>query len=75
VGFVNGAVADYNAAIARVTTDEGAVFVDLHAAILMRRSAGEESSLVSADGFHPSTAGHAAIAAEFARALAASGGA
>jgi lysophospholipase L1-like esterase len=69
--FVNGAVADYNAAIGRVVTAEGAILVDLHAASLARRADGTEASLVSGDGFHPSTAGHAAVAAEFTKAFAA----
>jgi acyl-CoA thioesterase-1 len=53
----------YNAAISRVVRSEGAVLVDLHAA-------GETPDLhpdwVSSDGFHPSSAGYAAIAATFA---------
>jgi len=56
----------YNAAIARVTQREGAVLVDLHAASLKARADGTVASLVSSDGFHPSTAGHAAVAAQFA---------
>ena len=74
LGMVNSAVADYNAAIARVVAAEGAVLVDLNAAILARRADGTEPTLVSSDGFHPSTAGHAAVAAEFAKALVAAGG-
>ena len=61
-------VDSYNQAIARVTQREGAVLVDLHAASLKARADGTVASLVSADGFHPSTAGHAAVAAEFAEA-------
>jgi acyl-CoA thioesterase-1 len=74
LGLVNSTVDAYNAAIARLVTAEGAVLVDLHAAILASRAAGTEAALSSADGFHPSTAGHAAVAAEFTKALAASGG-
>jgi len=57
------AVADsYNAAIARVVTAEGATLVDL--------SDGRDlTDLTSDDGFHPSTAGHRLVAAEFAREL------
>ncbi len=58
----------YNQATARVVQREGAVLVDLHAASLRAREEGREASLVSADGFHPSTAGHAAVAATFAEA-------
>ena len=52
----------YNAAITRVAAREGATLVDLH-------TQGEvplaHPEFISADGFHPSTAGHAAIAAAF----------
>jgi len=62
----------YNAAIARVVVREGAVLVDLHAF-------GEVPLLhpeyVSDDGFHPSDAGHVAVAAAFAEALRRAGGA
>ncbi len=62
---VRAAVAEYNAAIARVVKAEGAVLVDLHAAATARSGA----RLTSADGFHPSTAGHRAVAAAFTTAL------
>ena len=65
---LNAVVDAYNQAIARVVQREGAVLVDLHAASLEAREEGREASLVSADGFHPSTAGHAAVAATFAEA-------
>jgi len=58
----------YNQAIARVAGREGAVLVDLHAASLKAAADGTEATLVSSDGFHPSTAGHAAVAAAFAAA-------
>ena len=58
----------YNAAIARVAQREGAVLVDLHAASLKARAEGRDAALVSRDGFHPSTAGHAEVAAVFAEA-------
>jgi len=61
-------VADYNKAIAAVAQREGAVLADLHAAGEKARADGTEASLISADGFHPSTAGHAAVAATFAEA-------
>lgn len=63
----------YNAAVARVVDRQGAFLVDLHAVGLAARAAGTEAGLVSADGFHPSTAGHAAVAAAFADVLRSSG--
>jgi len=65
---LNAQVDAYNQATARIAEREGAVLVDLHAASLQARAEGREASLVSGDGFHPSTAGHAAIAATFAEA-------
>lgn len=62
-------VDEYNAAIARVTESEGAILVDLHAAGVAARHNGTEASLISGDGFHPSTSGHAAIAVAFADAV------
>lgn len=66
-------VAAYNEATARVVKRQGALLVDLHAAGMAARAAGTEAQLVSRDGFHPSTAGHAAIAAAFADVLRQSG--
>jgi acyl-CoA thioesterase-1 len=63
----------YNAAIARVAGREGALLVDLHAVGMAARAAGTDAELVSRDGFHPSTAGHAAVAAAFADVLRSSG--
>jgi lysophospholipase L1-like esterase len=59
-------VAAYNAAVARVAALRGAVVVDLFA-----QAAGLEQhpEYVSADGFHPSAEGAAAIAAAFAAQL------
>ncbi len=74
LSVVNGFVDNYNAAIAAVVQRQGAVLVDLHAAGLAARSSGTEASLIGRDGFHPSTAGHRAVAAVFAQALTASGG-
>jgi len=65
---VNSKVDAYNETTARVAAKEGAVVVDLHAASLKARADGTGPSLVSGDGFHPSTAGHAAVAAAFAEA-------
>jgi lysophospholipase L1-like esterase len=62
---LNGVVDAYNAAIDRVLRAEGAELVDLHAATMAARAAGTEAALVSADGFHPSTAGHRTIADAF----------
>jgi acyl-CoA thioesterase I len=70
---LNRAVAAYNAATERVTAREGALLVDLHEVGLAARRSGTEASLVSADGFHPSTTGHAAVAAAFAEVLRAAG--
>jgi lysophospholipase L1-like esterase len=66
-------VDDYNAATARVVQRDGALLVDLHAVGVAAAAAGTDAALVSRDGFHPSTAGHAAIAAAFADVLRASG--
>lgn len=63
----------YNQAIARVAQRQGAVLVDLHAASVKAREEGRDAALISADGFHPSTAGHAAVAATFAEAAAKAG--
>jgi acyl-CoA thioesterase I len=59
---VRALVAQFNAAVARVVTREGAVLVDLSG----RR---DLSALTSADGFHPSTRGHRVVARAFASAL------
>ena len=66
---VAAAVAGYNAAVRRVADAEGAVLVDLHQASVRSHSAGRWAALVSADGFHPSTLGHRAVADAFAQAL------
>lgn len=70
---VQDLVAAYNEAVARVVQRQGALLVDLHAVGLAARAAGGEAELVSGDGFHPSTAGHAAVAAAFADVLRRSG--
>jgi lysophospholipase L1-like esterase len=70
---LDGVVDAYNAATARVAAREGALLVDLHGVGLAARQAGTASALVSGDGFHPSTAGHEAVAKAFADVLAASG--
>ena len=70
---VNALVAEYNAAIARVAERQGALLVDLHAAAMEARAAGTEAGLISRDGFHPSTAGHARIAEVFVEVLRRSG--
>jgi lysophospholipase L1-like esterase len=66
---VRALVAAYNAAIERVADAEGAELVDLHAAGVAAARDGTFASLVSDDGFHPSTEGHARIAEVFATAL------
>jgi lysophospholipase L1-like esterase len=70
---VQAMVTEYNDAIARVVQRTGAHLVDLHAAGMAARAAGTEASLVSRDGFHPSTAGHAKVAEAFGEVLKASG--
>jgi lysophospholipase L1-like esterase len=65
--------ADYNAAIDRVVQRQGALLVDLFAVGMAARAAGTEQSLISRDGFHPNTAGHAAVAEAFAKVLKDSG--
>jgi len=67
--FVTPVVDRSNAAIAGVCDEEGATVVDLHAAGQARIANGAFPSLISGDGFHPSTAGHAAVAAIFAAAI------
>ena len=62
---LNARVDEFNRITERVVQREGAVLVDLHAASLKARAEGREASLVSVDGFHPSTAGHAAVADVF----------
>jgi lysophospholipase L1-like esterase len=66
---VAAAVAAYNAVIDGVAARDGAEVVDLHAAAAAAQQRGTDSLLVSSDGFHPSTAGHRAIAEAFAAVL------
>ena len=66
---VRSAVASYNATIEGVVARHGAVLVDLHGAGVRARERGAGTSLVGADGFHPSTAGHRLVAEAFAGAL------
>jgi lysophospholipase L1-like esterase len=61
--------ADYNAATARVVQRQGALLVDLFAVGMASRAAGTDAAMVSRDGFHPNTAGHAAIAEAFAKVM------
>ena len=67
--FVRFVVGAYNEVIERVVREEGAVLVDLHQAGLEARERGVEPSLVSGDGFHPSTEGHRLVAETFAETL------
>ena len=71
---IDAAVDAYNVRIARVVAREGAVRVDLHAAFQAAAADGRAAQLISQDGFHPSTAGHKAVADAFAKALADAGG-
>ncbi len=70
---LNETVDSYNDATARVAAREGATVVDLHGVGLAARQSGDAASFVSKDGFHPSTAGHQAVAKAFADALAQGG--
>lgn len=63
---LNEVVEAYNAATSRVVEREGAWLVDLHAVGRAATRSGTFAALVSADGFHPSSAGHAAVAQAFA---------
>jgi lysophospholipase L1-like esterase len=63
---VDALVQAYNAAIARVAVKEGATLVDLYAS---GQVPDQHPEYVGRDGFHPSAAGAAAIAATFAAAL------
>ena len=63
---VDAQVQAYNAAIARVAQRNGATVIDLYAA---GNVPDQHPEYVSGDGFHPSTAGAAAIAEAFAAAL------
>lgn len=63
---LDAAVSAYNSAIANVARREGAILVDLHA---QGEVPDAHPDWVSSDGFHPSTAGYAAIAATFAATL------
>jgi acyl-CoA thioesterase I len=65
----NRIVDGYNAAVERVVARHSATLVDLRAAGLAARRAGIEATLFATDGFHPSTAGHRALAATFRAAL------
>ncbi len=71
---VSQLVDQYNAVIAQTVAAARGVLVDLHRIGLAAEADGTFASLVSADGFHPSTAGHAAVAAAFAHALTVAGG-
>jgi len=62
LGQLNARVDGYNAAISRVAAKEGATLVDLHA---QGEVADQHPDWISADGFHPSELGYAAIAARF----------
>jgi lysophospholipase L1-like esterase len=66
---VRALVAAYNRAIERVTDAQGAHLVDLHTKAVQAVEDGTFASLISDDGFHPSTDGHARVAEAFATAL------
>jgi lysophospholipase L1-like esterase len=66
---VDADVASYNTAISTVAARTGAVLVDLHALGVADEQAGRYASFIGHDGFHPSTSGHAQVAAAFAAAV------
>ncbi len=57
-------VGPYNDRLRQVAFEEGATFVDVHAGFL-----GQEATLISADGLHPTEAGYARIAEVFFEAI------
>lgn len=63
---LNAIVDAYDASATQVAQKEGAILVDLHA---QGEVPDQHPDWVSGDGFHPSTAGYAAIAGVFALAL------
>ena len=65
----NRIVDGYNAVIERAVARHDATLVDLRTAALAARRSGIEPTLFARDGFHPSTAGHRALAATFAAQL------
>jgi lysophospholipase L1-like esterase len=67
---VRATVQSWNAAIARVARGEGAMVVDIYSAW---QQLAQHPEYVSADGFHPSTAGAQALAQLFAAAIKQSG--
>lgn len=69
---VRAYIQSWNAAIAKVAHDEGATVVDLYGAW---QELAQHPEYISADGFHPSTAGAQALAQLFASAIKRSGGA
>jgi acyl-CoA thioesterase I len=66
---VRARVVAYNEAIEQVADAQGAELIDLHAAGIQAAQDGTLASLVSDDGLHPNTEGHARIAGTFAAAL------
>src|SRR5581483_6669309 len=65
----NAVVDRYNAIVEGVAVRHDATLVDLRSAALAARRAGIETKLFAPDGFHPSSAGHRALAATFGAAL------
>jgi len=59
---VDGLITSYNAAIAKVITDEGATLVDLYSP---GARIAQHPEWISADGFHPNAQGYLAIAHAF----------
>jgi lysophospholipase L1-like esterase len=61
-------VAAYNRAIGSAAASTGSTVVDLFAAATRAERNGTYASLIASDGFHPSDAGHRAVARAFAAA-------
>jgi lysophospholipase L1-like esterase len=61
-------VAAYNRAIAAAASATGSTVVDLFSVATRAERDGTYTSLISSDGFHPSDAGHRAVARAFAAA-------
>jgi lysophospholipase L1-like esterase len=63
---LQAAVVQWNAEIARITAEQGAHLVDIHAAWSRLR---ERDGLISGDGLHPTSAGYQRIAELFLQAI------
>jgi acyl-CoA thioesterase I len=62
-------VDSYNEVIGSIVDETGATLVDLHSSALEAQERRSDAGLVSGDGLHPSTDGHAAVAETFSAEL------